>query len=130
MLRKLVSHRCYSVSSKADVFKVLDINLKQVIPGVYTGSKWCGSGKVIDCLDPSTNEIIGQVATGTPAEYNEAVSNMQKSMKMWRETPAPRRGEIVRQMRVRLDEKKQELGYLVSLEMGKILPEGLGEVQE
>ncbi len=46
------------------------------------------------------------------------------------QTPAPRRGEIVRQMRVALDEKKEALGKLVALEMGKILPEGLGEVQE
>lgn len=44
--------------------------------------------------------------------------------------PVPQRGEIVRQMRVALDEKKQELGKLVALEMGKILPEGVGEVQE
>jgi len=49
---------------------------------------------------------------------------------MWRETPAPKRGEIVRQMRDALNAKLEPLGALVSLEMGKILPEGLGEVQE
>lgn len=49
---------------------------------------------------------------------------------MWRETPAPKRGEIVRQMRDALNKKLEPLGALVSLEMGKILPEGKGEVQE
>ena len=45
-------------------------------------------------------------------------------------TPMPKRGEIIRQMRVALDEKKEVLGKLIALEMGKILPEGIGEVQE
>ena len=56
---------------------------------------------------------------------------MEKEAKvLWREMPVPKRGEIVRQMRSALDAKKDALGALISLEMGKILPEGLGEVQE
>eukprot|EP00158_Paraphelidium_tribonemae_P009586 Partr_v1_DN28905_c0_g1_i11_m25092 putative aldehyde dehydrogenase 7 family, member A1 len=113
------------------ILKSLQIDTRKVNAGVFTGSKWTGNGgRVIDCLDPSTNQVIAQVSTASASDYAETIANMQKSMREWRQMPAPRRGEIVRQMRVKLDEKKEALGYLVSLEMGKILPEGVGEVQE
>ncbi|RKP20357.1 aldehyde dehydrogenase family 7, member A1, isoform CRA_f, partial [Rozella allomycis CSF55] len=102
----------------------MDVN-----PGVYNG-RWGGSGEVITSYNPATNQPIGRVKTGTLNDLNQTIDQMMKSKVMWRETPAPKRGEIVRQMREALNEKKDELGALVSLEMGKILPEGIGEVQE
>lgn len=63
-------------------------------------------------------------------ELDETLKKMEAIKVMWRETPAPKRGEIVRQMRDALNDKLEPLGALVSLEMGKILPEGKGEVQE
>src|SRR5208337_693316 len=64
------------------------------------------------------------------ADYNTVVGQAIKAFEFWRALPAPKRGEIVRQLAVALREKKDALGRLVSLEMGKILTEGLGEVQE
>ena len=105
---------------------------EQVIAGSFTGTRWTGSSKAqpIECKDPSTNETLAYVSVAGEHEYQESVDNMQKAMRAWRETPAPKRGEIVRQMRVRLDGNKEALGQLVSLEMGKIFAEGVGEVQE
>ncbi|TPX58973.1 hypothetical protein PhCBS80983_g02815 [Powellomyces hirtus] len=97
--------------------------------GVYTG-KWSGNGPVVHSVNPATNKIIGSVRTGTPKDLNTALEEIEKVKPMWRETPMPKRGEIVRQMREELDLLKQPLGELVAIEMGKILPEGVGEVQE
>ena len=63
-------------------------------------------------------------------EFKKVVESCNEAKQMWKSIPAPKRGEIVRQMRVALQEKAEPLGQLVSLEMGKIGSEGLGEVQE
>lgn len=63
-------------------------------------------------------------------EFKKVIEECKKAKKVWAEMPAPKRGEIVRQMRVALQEKAVPLGQLVSLEMGKIESEGAGEVQE
>lgn len=97
--------------------------------GVYNG-KWGGRGPVVYSVNPSTNKIIGGVKTGTVEDLNETLQEIEKVKPMWRATPAPQRGEIVRQMREELFKHRTNLGKLVSLEMGKILPEGVGEVQE
>ncbi|TPX33460.1 hypothetical protein SmJEL517_g03677 [Synchytrium microbalum] len=97
--------------------------------GVYYG-KWTGNGPVVHSVNPATNQIIGAVKTGTPKDLNDALIAMEKIKPMWRAVPAPKRGEIVRQMRQELHTHRLDLGKLVSLEMGKILPEGVGEVQE
>ena len=67
---------------------------------------------------------------GTVAEYNEAVEQSRKAWNTWADVPAPKRGEIVRQIGDALRAKLEPLGKLVAMEMGKILPEGIGEVQE
>ena len=67
---------------------------------------------------------------GTPADYESAVTASRAAYKIWAEVPAPKRGEIVRQIGDALRAKKKPLGQLVSLEMGKIMAEGEGEVQE
>eukprot|EP00842_Homolaphlyctis_polyrhiza_P003355 jgi/Hompol1/401/HPOL_005299-RA len=91
--------------------------------------KW-NSSMLVPSINPATGKIIASTRVGTPADVQKSLDLIEKIKPAWRETPAPRRGEIVRQMRVALSEHLQDLGKLVSLEMGKILPEGVGEVQE
>lgn len=98
--------------------------------GVYDGKTWCGSGKIHKALSPATGEVIAEVQHGTLADYERCLSNMSAARQKWATTPAPRRGEIVRQIGLALRAKAVPLGELISLEMGKIRAEGLGEVQE
>ncbi|KAJ3225429.1 Alpha-aminoadipic semialdehyde dehydrogenase [Clydaea vesicula] len=111
-----------------NLFKKLDLSTDLNL-GVFNG-KWGGSGEVVHSVNPATNKIIGSVKTGTVQDLNETLAKMEKVKPIWRSIPAPQRGEIVRQMREELFNKKDALGRLVALEMGKILAEGLGEVQE
>jgi aldehyde dehydrogenase family 7 protein A1 len=105
------------------------LGLKEQNDGVYYG-KWAASGKVVQSVDPSTGKLIASVREGTEADYASAVAAARDAFKAWAEVPSPKRGEIVRQIGDALREKKKPLGQLVSLEMGKILAEGEGEVQE
>ncbi|MBK9385627.1 MAG: aldehyde dehydrogenase family protein [Planctomycetes bacterium] len=108
-----------------------DLGLGPVNSGVC-GSSWVtrpGGGEIVS-LNPSTGEPIATVLGATPAEYDQVVAEAAQAFASWRELPAPRRGEIVRQIGEELRRLKEPLGKLVSLEMGKILQEGLGEVQE
>jgi aldehyde dehydrogenase (NAD+) len=108
-----------------------DLGLGPVNSGVC-GNSWVarpGGGEIVS-LNPSTGEPIATVLGATPAEYDQVVAEAAKAFESWRELPAPRRGEIVRQIGEELRRLKEPLGKLVSLEMGKILQEGLGEVQE
>lgn len=98
-------------------------------PGVFHG-KWAGSGDVMTSRSPINNEAIARVTQGTLADYEAAVAAAGAAWSAWVEVPAPLRGEIVRQIGEALRDKIELLGKLVSLEMGKILPEGIGEVQE
>ena len=81
-------------------------------------------------LSPIEKSVIAEVQTATLQDYEQAVSATAAAQKVWRDVPAPQRGEIVRQIGDKLRQHKEELGKLVSLEMGKILAEGIGEVQE
>ncbi|XP_076635538.1 aldehyde dehydrogenase 7 family member A1 [Colletes latitarsis] len=98
-------------------------------PGLYDG-QWGGSGKVIESISPSTGELIAKVRTSTAQEVSNAITETRKAWPWWASLPAPARGEIVRQIGEELRNNLKPLGQLVSLEMGKILPEGIGEVQE
>jgi len=97
--------------------------------GVFNGT-WGGSGEVITSYSPTNNKPIARVTQGSLTDYETAVSAAQDAWEIWADVPAPQRGEIVRQIGHALREKLQQLGKLESLEMGKILPEGIGEVQE
>ncbi|HEX8239013.1 MAG TPA: aldehyde dehydrogenase family protein [Allosphingosinicella sp.] len=79
---------------------------------------------------PIDGRIIGSVSTASPAEVGAAISRAHDAFLAWRNVPPPRRGELVRLFGEVLREEKEALGRLVSLEAGKILQEGLGEVQE
>ncbi|TXK65833.1 L-piperidine-6-carboxylate dehydrogenase [Alkalisalibacterium limincola] len=101
--------------------------------GTYLGqgewSKTRDAG-VIEPTDPSTGEVLAKVHASSEADYEKIVERARESFKVWRTTPAPRRGEAIRLCANALRENKDALGSLVSLEMGKIKPEGDGEVQE
>ncbi|XP_076645194.1 aldehyde dehydrogenase 7 family member A1 [Halictus rubicundus] len=106
-----------------------ELGLTTENPGLYDG-RWGGSGKVIESISPSTGKVIAKVRTSTPQEVSNAITEARKAWPQWASLPAPTRGEIVRQIGDELRNNLKPLGRLVSLEMGKILPEGIGEVQE
>jgi len=103
------------------------------IPGTYVGngewSKTSGAG-VIEPVNPTTGETLGRVLASSQADYDVIVERAQAAFKVWRTTPAPRRGEAIRLCADALRAHKDALGSLVALEMGKSKPEGDGEVQE
>jgi aldehyde dehydrogenase (NAD+) len=108
------------------------LGLSAVNAGACSGSDWHASpdAKVISSLDPATGEPIAQVRVAAAADYERVMASAAAAFMEWRNVPAPRRGEAVRLVGDALRRKKDLLGSLVSLEMGKIKAEGDGEVQE
>jgi aldehyde dehydrogenase (NAD+) len=107
------------------------LNLKATNTGVSTGSKWYKTKlPSIDSYSPVDGKKIGSVSVTDEATYQLVVSKAEEAFKEWRTWPAPKRGEVVRQIGDELRKYKEPLGKLVSYEMGKSLQEGLGEVQE
>lgn len=105
--------------------------IKEMNDGVCTGTVWIKSeGDVTSSVSPIDNREIAKVKNATASDYEFVMKKAQDAFKVWREVPAPQRGEIVRQIGLALREAKEDLGFLVSLEMGKIHQEGMGEVQE
>jgi len=99
--------------------------------GVSTGSHWPeAGGSRLSSYSPVDGKLIGSFSTATHHDYELLVTTAQTAFSEWKLWPAPRRGEIVRQLGEALRLHKQDLGRLVSYEMGKSLQEGLGEVQE
>ena len=98
-------------------------------PGGFAG-EWVGSGPDLDVFSPIDGSRIATVHQVTEDEYDAIVEKARAAFLGWRRVPAPKRGEIVRQLGNRLREQKDVLGALVTLEMGKIKSEGQGEVQE
>jgi len=88
------------------------------------------SGIALESVSPGTGESIASVSLANKQHYDRVVSDAQEAFVRWRMLPAPRRGEIVREMGNVLREHKDDLGRLVTMEVGKLLSEGLGEVQE
>jgi aldehyde dehydrogenase (NAD+) len=105
------------------------LSLRANNPGVFCG-EWVGSGKPLPSLSPIDGRVLATVRTATPDEYERAASRAQQAFQKWQLIPAPKRGEIVRQLGNALRDAKHNLGRLVTLEAGKILAEGEGEVQE
>ncbi|MEX1189017.1 MAG: aldehyde dehydrogenase family protein [Bacteroidia bacterium] len=118
--------------SSTDISPVLkELGIQPENTGVSTGIQWFeGSGKWIESYSPVDGSLIAKVKCAGEFDYEMVVKQSQEAFKTWRKMPAPKRGEIVRQMGDALREKKDALGKLVSYEMGKSLQEGLGEVQE
>ncbi|MBP7271110.1 MAG: aldehyde dehydrogenase family protein [Bacteroidia bacterium] len=113
----------------AEALKAL--GLKDINPGAGTGTRWSESdGEIISSYSPADGTLIGKVKQATADDYEKTLRTAEEAFKVWRNMPAPKRGEIVRQIGDQLRKYKDPLGKLVSYEMGKSLQEGLGEVQE
>ncbi len=108
------------------------LNLQTHNLGACTGPDgWLDTGgKAIVSVNPATGKPIAQVMATTPAAYEQVVRAAQAAFVTWRELPAPRRGLVIRDLGNALREYREPLGELVTLEMGKIRAEGIGEVQE
>ncbi|OAY64218.1 aldehyde dehydrogenase family 7 member B4 [Ananas comosus] len=98
--------------------------------GCFVNGSWKGNGPVASSRNPTNNQVIAEVNEASIQDYDEGMNACVDAAKIWMQVPAPKRGEIVRQIGDALRAKLHHLGRLVSLEMGKILPEGIGEVQE
>ncbi|MBD3382701.1 MAG: aldehyde dehydrogenase family protein [candidate division Zixibacteria bacterium] len=107
-----------------------DLGLEEINQGGSDGTSWFGSGKESKSISPIDGSVIATVKQVTKEEYDRIIDANQKAFEIWREIPAPKRGEIVRQFGHALREKKDSLGKLVTIEMGKSVQEGWGEVQE
>jgi aldehyde dehydrogenase (NAD+) len=107
------------------------LNITAENAGVSTGSNWLSSnGDFISSYSPVDGKFIGKVQTADKSAYEQTIATAAKAFNEWRMWPAPKRGEVVRQLGEALRFYKEPLGKLVSYEMGKSLQEGLGEVQE
>lgn len=107
------------------------LKLKSTNEGTSTGAEWLKSnGKFLESYSPVDGTLIGKVRSSTRTEYDALIAKAESAFVQWRAVPAPKRGEIVRQIGEALRRYKEPLGKLVSYEMGKSLQEGLGEVQE
>jgi aldehyde dehydrogenase (NAD+) len=108
------------------------LHINDINEAFSTGSNWASSPEAVikNIVSPVDGEKIAAVKIATVADYNHVVEQAATAFKTWRTIPAPKRGEIVRQIGQALRDKKDDLGKLVSYEMGKSLQEGYGEVQE
>ena len=127
MAKPAPKSRALGPAASATVLKALSIHSSN--PGVFDG-EWSGSGEVLQSFSPNDGKILAEVRTATPAEYERVILRAQAAFEKWRAVPAPKRGEVIRQLGNALRERKRELGMLVTLEAGKIIAEGQGEVQE
>ncbi|MBV7530504.1 aldehyde dehydrogenase family protein [Chitinophaga sp. sic0106] len=107
-----------------------ELGIKAVNPGISTGIKWKRGNDDMASFSPVDGLLIASVGIAGRQDYEEVIQTATQAFEEWRAVPAPRRGEIIRQIGEALRAKKQALGSLVSCEMGKSLQEGLGEVQE
>lgn len=107
------------------------LGIEEINNGASTGGKWFKTrGERIDSYSPVDGKLIASVNSATEADYEAIILKAQEAYLQWRTIPAPKRGEVVRQLAEKIRFYKEPLGKLVSYEMGKSLQEGLGEVQE
>lgn len=107
------------------------LGIKRSNLGSSTGATWYRStGVKIDSYSPADGKLIGSVQAADEKVYRKVIAKSAEAFKEWRQWPAPKRGEVVRQIGEALRKQKEPLGKLVSYEMGKSYQEGLGEVQE
>jgi aldehyde dehydrogenase (NAD+) len=105
------------------------LGLKTTNPGVFCG-EWIGGGSILKSVSPIDGQVLATVRQAAPAQYEQAVCRASAAFQQWRDVPAPRRGDVIRQLGNALRATKRDLGRLVTLETGKIPAEGEGEVQE
>jgi len=105
------------------------LGIEPVNPGVFDGA-WGGGGPELDSISPIDGRVIARVRQAGADDCERALTRAREAFLKWRTTPAPVRGETIRRLGNALREAKSDLGRLVTLEMGKIIAEGEGEVQE
>ncbi|XP_031563768.1 alpha-aminoadipic semialdehyde dehydrogenase-like [Actinia tenebrosa] len=132
----MASRACLSTTQSEDLLInkekysfIKDLGLKADNDGVFNGS-WGATGEVIASYCPSNNQPIARVRQGSLEDYNNCVKTAKEAWKEWALVTAPKRGEIVRQIGQALRDNINPLGKLLTLEVGKILPEAVGEIQE
>jgi L-aminoadipate-semialdehyde dehydrogenase len=128
MPRARASRKQSSVSASASGV-LRKLGLEGDNPGAFCG-EWQGSGKLLKSISPIDGQALATVRTATPEQYEGVVRRAQAAFHTWQTVPAPKRGEVLRQLGNALREAKRDLGRLVTLEAGKIVAEGQGEVQE
>ena len=118
-------------NTKTNLSFLIELGIEKNNPGTSTGSNWLTTeGKTIKSSSPVDGKLIATVNETTQDDYEKVIKTAQEAFKSWRLIPAPKRGEIIRQIGMELRKYKDPLGKLVSYEMGKSLQEGMGEVQE
>ncbi|MBX7107025.1 MAG: aldehyde dehydrogenase family protein [Chitinophagales bacterium] len=119
------------MSTKVSTGFLKKLKLKSISSGASTGTDWLKTtGETLESYSPADGKLIGKIRLASRTDYEVVVATAEKAFREWRTIPAPKRGEVVRQIGDELRKNKEALGALVSYEMGKSLQEGLGEVQE
>jgi aldehyde dehydrogenase (NAD+) len=108
------------------------LKIQAINPGAFSGHGWHSENhqQILASYSPSNGEKLAEIATCSLEDYERIMSRAQEAAQAWKKVPAPKRGEIIRQIGQALRDQKDMLGSLVSLEMGKSKQEGDGEVQE
>ncbi|TAH21178.1 MAG: aldehyde dehydrogenase family protein [Cytophagales bacterium] len=122
-----------TLTHQEEIRNILDtLKINELNPAYSTGLAWGSLNQAYTkkVYSPTDSSFIGSVCMATPTDYEEVVGKAKQAFEVWKRVPAPKRGEIVRQIGDKLRTYKTPLGKLVSYEMGKIYQEGLGEVQE
>ncbi len=107
-----------------------ELGIEAVNSGAYAGGWIETHGRELQSINPASGEVIASIIRADADDYEKVIASAEETFVRWRMLPAPKRGEFVRLVGNALREKKAALGALVTMEMGKILPEGEGEVQE
>ena len=108
-----------------------ELGLAELNHGCYYDGQWQATGsEELLSVNPHDGKVIAKIRVASKEDYEKSIKSMESEKMRWMKTPGPVRGEIVRQIGDAIRVKKEPLGLLVSLEMGKIKSEGLGEVQE
>ena len=111
-----------------EIFETL--GLESHNSGVFAGEWLEAGGETVDVINPTTGESLATATLASLDDYDRVVASSAETFERWRQLPAPKRGDYIRRLGNALRENIDALGGLVTLEMGKILPEGVGEVQE
>jgi aldehyde dehydrogenase (NAD+) len=120
-----------TVDTLTHVSRVLEaLGVEAENPGAFDGDWIHTHGERVESLNPATAEPLAAVRLATAGDYERVAATAVRAFHEWRTWPAPQRGEVVRQLGDELRRHKEDLGRLVSLEVGKIVSEGRGEVQE
>lgn len=131
-IRFLMMKVTFIMSGQEHLSFLKNLGIETLNPSVCTGQQWnkVNENNKVASFSPVDGLQIASVSMASTEDYEQVIATAQKAFESWRAMPAPKRGEIVRQIGNKLRDYKDDLGKLVAYEMGKSLQEGLGEVQE